>query len=276
MPRTYHCGEPRRTATGRFAAAIALLAVLFALGLDMPAMGRTMPGKPVIPPGSSTTRCGWQDGAFTHGLRDSHHIALTFDACPTRHVPGFSTAIVDYLQNEHIPATFFVSGRWAETHRREFSRLASVPFFEVASHGYRHRHLTDAAESTDLQDIAQGQQSLVNLHAHPDPLFRPAYGDLPTILPALGRQDGLTPVLWDIVTGDPDPHVTAAGIEREVLMHARGGSIVVMHVNGRGVSTPTALPVFVAALRKKGFDFVTVGSLLQECRVNVADGHMSK
>jgi peptidoglycan/xylan/chitin deacetylase (PgdA/CDA1 family) len=257
MPKNTHRCHRRRNAG--FIAALLLSAITLATGLPAAANAGTTGGR-------DATRCGWKDGAFTHGPRSRQQIALTFDACPTRHIPGFSNTIVDYLESQHIPATFFVSGRWAETHRREFSRLASVPFFEVASHGYRHRHLTDADETADLKDIAQGQQSLVRLHAHPDPMFRPPYGDLPAILPTLSKDDGLTPVLWDVVTGDPDPHVTPAGIEHEVLAHARGGSIVVMHVNGRGVGTPKALPVFVSALRKKGFDFVTVGSLLQECR----------
>jgi peptidoglycan/xylan/chitin deacetylase (PgdA/CDA1 family) len=43
---------------------------------------------------------------------------------------------------------------------------------------------------------------------------------------------------------------------------ARGGSIIVMHVNTRGWHTAEALPEIIANLRKKGYSFVTVSRLI--------------
>jgi peptidoglycan/xylan/chitin deacetylase (PgdA/CDA1 family) len=80
--------------------------------------------------------CALHDGVLMHGARRSPRaVALTFDACPTRHVPGFSPAIVAYLAREQVPATFFISGRWAESHPHELGELEAVPFFEIALHG---------------------------------------------------------------------------------------------------------------------------------------------
>jgi peptidoglycan/xylan/chitin deacetylase (PgdA/CDA1 family) len=77
-------------------------------------------------------------------------------------------------------------------------------------------------------------------------------------------------VLWDVAPGDPSPQETAADIERDVLRTVQGGSIIVLHVNGRGVATADALPGLVARLRERGFTFATVSALLRECRITTA------
>jgi peptidoglycan/xylan/chitin deacetylase (PgdA/CDA1 family) len=222
---------------------------------------------PGVAPAATMTAggCAIRDSTFVHGSRQSRNVALTFDACPTSHVPGFSPAIVESLAREHVPATFFVSGRWAESHPRELAQLEANPLFEIALHGYRHHKLIGASEAAVLAEIQDGQKALVRLGANPRALFRPPFGDQPHLLAATARTAGVTPVLWDVAPGDPNPKETAADIERDVLRQVRGGSIIVLHVNGRGVGTAEALPAVVARLRGRGFAFATVTTLLQEC-----------
>jgi peptidoglycan-N-acetylglucosamine deacetylase len=209
--------------------------------------------------------CAVADHALLHGPRGSGVVALTFDACPTSHVPGFSPEIVDLLRAEGVPATFFVSGRWAEAHPHELDQLAAVPFFEIALHGYRHRHLREGALQAAVSEIEDGRQALVRLGQAPQPLFRPPYGDHPALLGDAARRAGVTPVLWDVAPGDPDPHETARALEHDVLAHVRGGSIIILHVNGRGVATAAALPAILAGIRQRGLQFVTVSALVSRC-----------
>lgn len=245
--------------TGIFAVAVIYLArAATSIGDD---------GDTALPGSQHRDACEIRDSVLVHGLRRSHDVALTFDACPTSSRPGFSAAIVDYLISEHVPATFFVSGRWAEVHASAFERLTAVPFFETALHGYRHRPLKDASEAAILAEIEDGRRALLRLGASPQQLFRPPFGDQPPALPESARHAGVVPVLWDVVSGDPNPKATAADIERDVLRHVRGGSIIVMHVNGRGVATPAALPVLLPQLRRRGYRFVTVSELLRACTV---------
>jgi peptidoglycan/xylan/chitin deacetylase (PgdA/CDA1 family) len=49
-----------------------------------------------------------------------------------------------------------------------------------------------------------------------------------------------------------------------VTRNARNGSIVVMHINRRGWHTAEALPEIIARLRRRGYEFVTVGRLLAD------------
>jgi peptidoglycan/xylan/chitin deacetylase (PgdA/CDA1 family) len=43
---------------------------------------------------------------------------------------------------------------------------------------------------------------------------------------------------------------------------ARSGSVIVMHINGRGWHTAETLPEIIARLRSRGFTFVTVSQLI--------------
>lgn len=216
-------------------------------------------------PTPADSACGVRDGVVLNGPRNSHDVALTFDACPTLHVPGFAPAIVDSLKQHDVAATFFVSGRWAEKHRDAFATLVGVPTFDVALHSQFHRHLRGASAQNIRAEIENGRATLQRLGATPQPFFRPPFGETPPPLPIAARAAGVTPVLWDVAPGDPSPDTTAKRIARYVLQNVRGGSIIVLHVNGRGVGTEAAVPAIVDGLRARGFTFVTVSTLLRTC-----------
>ena len=214
--------------------------------------------------------CRFDGDVLVHGRRDSGLVALTFDACPTRHVPPFAADVVDELEQAGAPATFFISGRWAEAHPTELRRLAADPRFEIALHGYRHRHMTGASHDAIVAEIEDGRAALLQLGETPHALFRPPYGEMPRLMQEAARDAGVTPVLWDVAPGDPDPHETAARIEHDVLHHIAGGSIVVMHVNGRGVATGAALPAILKGIEARGLRLATVGDLVRGCDGNAA------
>jgi peptidoglycan/xylan/chitin deacetylase (PgdA/CDA1 family) len=75
-------------------------------------------------------------------------------------------------------------------------------------------------------------------------------------------QEGLQAIQWDVLSGDPDPNVSANAMVREVTTQAQNGSILIMHVNGWGRHTAEALPEIIKQLRAQGYSFVTVSQLL--------------
>ncbi|MDD5273911.1 MAG: hypothetical protein PHU14_14495 [Methylovulum sp.] len=74
---------------------------------------------------------------------------------------------------------------------------------------------------------------------------------------------GLAPVQWDVVSGDPAKSQSAEAIVRTIISQAKPGSIIVAHANGRGWNTAKALPKVIDGLRKQGYEFVKVSELLQ-------------
>ena len=96
---------------------------------------------------------------------------------------------------------------------------------------------------------------------HQGRIFRPPYGEYNPLLVSEAARMGLRTLTWEVVTGDPDRHVTAPDIVRTVLTRVRPGSVVIMHVNGRGWHTAEALPAVIRGLRARGYRLVTVSQL---------------
>ncbi len=198
-----------------------------------------------------------------HGSRTRHEIALTFDACPRKERPEFSTEIVNFLQKERIPATFFVSGLWAVNCQAPLMQLAETPYFQIGMHGYHHWKSSDLTEPVIASEIVRTWETIKQLGGAPQPFFRPPYGDCPPKLVKVAKSLGVLTVMWDVVSGDPNPRNTADILEHRVLTQTRNGSVIIMHVNNGGIFTAQALPTIVAGLRAQGFTFVSVGDLIQ-------------
>ena len=198
---------------------------------------------------------------ITHGGRAARVVALTFDACQTRKMSGYDARIIGILRATHTPATLVLGGRWMETHAAAARNLGADPLFEIGNHSYLHPHMTTLTPAAMRRELQETQDVQYRLMGHQGRIFRPPYGEYnPTLVSEAARM-GLKTLTWEVVTGDPDPHVTAPDIVRTVLARARPGSVVIMHVNGRGWHTAEALPAIIRGLHKKGYRFVTVSQL---------------
>jgi peptidoglycan/xylan/chitin deacetylase (PgdA/CDA1 family) len=202
-------------------------------------------------------------------------LSLTFDLCQTGGaIAGYDGAIVDYLREASVPATFFACGRWLDTHKVRAEQMAADPLFLVANHSFSHPDLHSAPDEKIAREILLTEAALAanreNDHlvcrsagtgAPALRLFRFPYGSCAPSAAKAANAIGSVVIQWDVVSGDPDG-TSARLIERNVLAGVRPGSIVVMHANGRGTHTAEALRSIVPKLRADGFTFVTVAALL--------------
>lgn len=200
---------------------------------------------------------------ITRGDPTRPQIALTFDACQTLYQkPGFDGKIIDALTRTHTPATLFLGGLWMQSHPAQTKALAASGLFELGDHSWDHPDFTRISPLRMASEITQTQAIMLHLTGQATTLFRFPYGHYTPQAVALVKSEGLTPIQWDVVSGDPDPRVTAQRMISAVITQARNGSIIVMHMNGRGWHTAEALPTVIAALQARGFQFVTVSQLL--------------
>jgi peptidoglycan-N-acetylglucosamine deacetylase len=187
------------------------------------------------------------------GPEGCHAVALTFDLCPVLQRPGWDGQLVEFLQSQHVPATFFASGRWIVTHDAEVRRILSVPFFELGTHGQRHRHLP-------ALDLLGSQYRY-----HPT-LFRAPYGEFDDHTRQIVADSGLRLVEWSVVSGDPDPHLTAATMLASLRAGIRDGSIVIFHANGKGAHTREVVETLVRdVLPQRTLTPRTVSQLVDGC-----------
>ncbi len=191
-------------------------------------------------------------------------MALTFDACPTGKSDEYDEEVIRILLDKQVPATLFMSGRWVEKNPERAKFLASQPQFEIAAHSYYHPHMTEKDDQRDVREFRNTQAVIRKVTGKTARFFRPPYGEVDERVAQLASQCGLTTVQYDLPSGDPDPGLSAERIVRGVLRNARGGSIIVFHMNKNGIHTAEALPAIIEGLRSKGYRLVTVGELLQE------------
>ncbi|MCX6120292.1 MAG: polysaccharide deacetylase family protein [Ignavibacteriales bacterium] len=198
-----------------------------------------------------------------HGSRHEKKIALTFDACPSYTHGGFDERIVKTLIDSGVPATLFLSGKWIVKHRNIAKKLALVPGFELGNHSYSHPHCTTISDDSIRQELERTETLLKSIAGTSSKLFRPPYCETDQRVDSITQNIGLTTVMYDLASGDPDSTISRERLIQYVATSARNGSIIVMHINGRGWHTAEVLPEIIQALRAKGFIFSKVSELLK-------------
>lgn len=200
---------------------------------------------------------------ITSGPKTCPAVAITFDLCPVRNAPGFDAELIQLLKDRKIPATMFLSGRWASKHEAQTAMLLEVPFFEIGTHGQTHAHLPLLDRKAQRVEIQGAVSLLASTFHRPTTLFRPPYGEYNEETVQVARALGQRFIYWDVVSGDPDPALSAEKILDRVERRVRKGSILIFHANGKGRHTREVIDRLTAeVLPKKGLTPVTVSELL--------------
>ena len=209
-------------------------------------------------------------GVIRHGPRRMKEIALTFDACSSRRRGKLDTAVAGVLLTTRTPATIFLGGKWAADVARALRPLVSDSLIEFGNHAYLHQHLMTLSGDSIARELRKAQIAIKGVVGKRPVLFRAPYGEVDARVAAVAESLGLTVIGYDLASGDPDSLIPEQAIVRYVSSMARGGSIIVMHINTRGWHTAEALPEIIANLRRKGYAFVTVSRLI--ARGKLPDG----
>jgi peptidoglycan/xylan/chitin deacetylase (PgdA/CDA1 family) len=244
-------------------------------------------GEPVsLPPVADNMRGSIRGAKLPQGQK---LLALTFDLCENAdEISGYDSEIIDTLRRLSVKATFFPSGKWLLDHTERAEQLLADPLFQVGSHSWTHRNfrlLTEDQIKADLAlDLKADARVRQVLHAkacyRPGPgksgadhasVFRFPFGTCNAESLKAVNDAGLLAIQWDVPSGDPAKAQSAEAIRKGVAASAKSGSIVVMHANGRGWHTAEALPLLIEDLRKRGFEFATVGELLAKGEPLIVD-----
>lgn len=199
----------------------------------------------------------------SHGPRNQPQVALTFDLCQVPSRPaGFDRKLVEVLRQQQAPATFFVGGDWLRTHQAEGAELAAEKRFEFGNHSWSHPDLRRLDQAGIKHEIEATEKLLTERFGSSPHLLRLPFGYYsPAVLQA-AEASGERVIQWDVVSGDPDRHLSREQLIRNATTGVRNGSIIIMHANGRGWQTAAALPDIITTLRRRGFELVTVSQLL--------------
>ncbi|MET8471324.1 polysaccharide deacetylase family protein [Streptomyces sp. NPDC006422] len=230
---------------------------------------------PTLAPGPGGTTPVFARGATK---RKEKVVALTFDADMTadqgaRAAAGEhfdNPALIGTLRRLKVPATVFMTGRWAEEYPAQARAIGRDRLFEVANHSYSHYAFTDdcyglpRVPAPDMRaDVDRAFAAFRKAGVeHVVPYFRfPGGCHDRAALRAL-TPTGVTAVQWDVVSGDAFA-TDADAVVRQVLDGVRPGSVVVMHcTRSAAPTTERVVRKVVPALRERGYRFVRVSDLI--------------
>ncbi|WP_371602591.1 polysaccharide deacetylase family protein [Streptomyces sp. NBC_01220] len=205
-------------------------------------------------------------------------VALTFDADMTADEGSRAAAgehfdnpeLIALLRRLKVPATVFMTGRWAEEYPSQARSIGTDPLFEIGNHSYSHYAFTSPCyglptveEGAIHDEVERGFGAIRKAGArNVVPYFRfpgGCYDD--ATLRALAPEK-VTAVQWDVVSGDAFA-TDADAVAQQVLDGVRPGSLVVMHCTRSAAPvTDEAVDQVVPELRKRGYRFVKVSELM--------------
>lgn len=193
-------------------------------------------------------------------------VALTFDGGASNTAVD---RILDTLDANNVPATFFVTGQFARAYPSAVRAMADGGH-PVGNHSNTHPHFPQLTDSAIRAELAAAESSIVAVTGRPAaPLFRFPFGDRTSADIRVVNNAGYVPIRWSVDSlgwQGTSGGITTGIIRQRVLNTLRPGGIVLMHVGAHPQDGSTldadALQGVIDDLRVRGYGFVTVSDLL--------------
>ncbi|MBS1669361.1 MAG: polysaccharide deacetylase family protein [Bacteroidetes bacterium] len=212
--------------------------------------------------------------ARKYGTKDKKKLVLTFDDGPD---PKYTPEILDILNRENVPATFFMVGINAENNIPIVKRIFNEGH-EIGNHTFTHPNIAKVSKKRAILEIEATRLLIECITGHSTIMFRAPYNaDFePTkyeeLIPvAWARQlnyldigESIDPLDWE--PGTPADSIVARVIQRKQDMTNQdlSGNIILLHDAGGETREETvkALPRIIEYFKGKGYTFTTVADLL--------------
>jgi len=200
-------------------------------------------------------------GCVRRGPATRRRIALTFDDGPD---PVWTSRTLDLLEAHGVRASFFLVGERAER-ALEMVRHIATAGHEIGSHGWSHRSLWLCGPGRTEDEIGRARAVLSETTGRSVRYFRPPWGMVNAAMFGALRRHGQRCVFWSIQPEGLRAMPPTRQVDR-VLDRAHPGAIVDLH-DAEGVRDASerllvALPAMIGGLRRLGYEFATIGELL--------------
>jgi cellulose synthase/poly-beta-1,6-N-acetylglucosamine synthase-like glycosyltransferase/spore germination protein YaaH/peptidoglycan/xylan/chitin deacetylase (PgdA/CDA1 family) len=205
-----------------------------------------------------------------------HKMILTFDDGPSAE---FTPQILNILEKDKIPATFFVIGLNAEQNipllQREYS-----DGYEIGNHTFTHHNIAEMSPERAELEMKSTRLLIESITGHSTILFRAPYNadsepqTYEEIEPiARAKKDNYITVGESIDPNDWEVGVSADTIVARTirLAESTNASIILLHDAGGNTrkSTIEALPRIIDYFTKRGCQFTTIADLMGKTRADV-------
>jgi len=175
-------------------------------------------------------------------------VYLTFDDGP---VPELTPWVLDVLDRYHIKATFFCVGDNVRKYP-DIYRMILERGHRVGNHTFNHIQGICFQSKNYLKNVEKAAGWIQS------DLFRPPHGHM-RLHQLQHLRKAYRIIMWDVVTRDYSPHMTAQGVTNVVKKYTRNGSIIVFHDSLKAVGRiEEALPLSIEWLLAEGYRFKVI------------------
>jgi peptidoglycan/xylan/chitin deacetylase (PgdA/CDA1 family) len=175
--------------------------------------------------------------------KEEKKIYLTFDDGP---IPEATPWVLDILSKYNALATFFCVGENAAEHPELVHKIIQQGH-SIGSHTYSHVSGWMTHDDTYYKEVHKAA------HLLSTSLFRPPYGRIkPRQSKVLSKDYKI--IMWDLLSGDFDPAISAEQCYNNVANNVKNGSIIVFHDSVKSIEKlKEFLPDLLHNLQKEGF-----------------------
>ncbi len=205
-----------------------------------------------------------------------HKLILTFDDGPD---PEWTPQILDILEREKVPATFFVVGLQAEKNIPLLQRINKLGF-EIGNHTFTHNNIAKMSFQRAALEMKLTRLLIESVTGRSTILFRApfnadsephTYEELEPI--ERSRLENYLTIGESIDPNDWQLGVTPDSILARIItqLTERNASVILLHDAGglTRKATVDALPKIIDYFKKRGFKFTTVADLMGKTKNDV-------
>lgn len=199
--------------------------------------------------------------AIYKGKPDEKVIYLTFD---NGFENGFTESILNTLQKENVPATFFLTGHYVKSATDLVKRMINDGHI-IGNHSYGHPNMARLSEEKMVEEwkkfdnILKEYTGIERTH-----YARPPEGVFSEQVLEVGNKNGYRHIFWSIAFMDWDRNSTKGGdfAYNELMKQLHPGAVILMHTVAK--HNAEGLPRFIQDAKKQGYTFASLDDLVME------------
>lgn len=186
------------------------------------------------------------------------YIYLTFDDGP---IPVVTPWVLQQLKKYNAKATFFCIGENVTRNPQIFNEILREGHV-TGNHTHNHLDGWRTGKTRYVDNVLNAESSIqafIKSKHNSQPakkLFRPPYGRIkPSQIKDLERH-GYKIVMWDVISGDYDQHLSPYNCIQNITGFSKPGSIVVMHDSVKAFQNlQKVLPQILRHYSEEGYEF---------------------
>ena len=197
--------------------------------------------------------------AFYREETDEKVIYLTFD---NGYEEGYTDNVLDVLNKNKVPATFFVTGHYVESAPELVKRMADEGHI-IGNHSCSHPDFTTMSDKAIKKELQQLEEAVTEITGEKGMQYvRPPRGTFDKKTLAAADQLGYSHIFWSLAFKDweTDKQQGWKYAYDEVMKQIHPGAIVLLHTVSE--DNAKALDRIISDLKKEGYTFKSLDDLM--------------